>query len=167
MNVRTITQGLPRTTSWRKSLVAGGSLVMVLSLATLVSSATPSFASGMKSANGSAYCKLLTAYNKKQTAASKELSTPGAAEAALKLAIKNLKPEEALVLGVAPSSLQSSYKTLFKDINALYADLAKSNYNFEKLTKAQIASFEAMSRAMAPASAKINAYNKNVCGVKD
>jgi hypothetical protein len=168
MNARTITQGLPRATTWRRSLVASGSLVMVLSLATLVSSATPSFASThMKSANGSTYCKLLTAYDKKQTAANKELSTPGAAEAALKLAIKNLKPEEAIVLGVAPSSLQSAYKTLFKDINALYADLAKANYNFEKLSKAQIATFEAMSKAMAPASAKINAYNKNVCGVKD
>ena len=59
----------------------------------------------------------------------------------MEAAIKNLKPEEAMVLGVAPSSLQSAYKTLFKDINALYADLAKANYNFEKLTKAQIAAF--------------------------
>jgi hypothetical protein len=141
---------------------------MVLSMATLVSSATPSFASSYKSAGSSStYCKLLTAYDKKQTAANKALETPGALKAAMEAAIKNLKPEEAIVLGVAPSSLQSAYKTLFKDINALYADLAKANYNFEKLSKAQIAAFEAMSHAMAPASNKINAYNKNVCGVKD
>jgi len=168
MNVRTITQGLPRTTSWRKSLVAGGSLVMVLSLATVVSNASPSFAGTVtKSANGSSYCKLLTAYDKKQTAANKALETPGAAKAAMELAFKNLKPEEALVLSVAPSSLQASYKTLFNDINLLYADLSKANFNFEKLTKAQITAFEALSRKMAPASDKITAYNKNVCGVKD
>jgi hypothetical protein len=153
--------------SWRARCAAGASLVMVLSMATLVSSATPSFASSYKSAGSSStYCKLLTAYDKKQTAANKELETPGAAKAAMELAFKNLKPEEAVVLGVAPSSLQSAYKTLFKDINQLYADLAKANYNFEHLSKAQIAAFEAMSKAMAPASNKINAYNKNVCGVK-
>jgi hypothetical protein len=166
MNVRTITQGLPRTTSWRKSLVAGGSLVIVLSLATLVSSATPSFAS-MKSANGSAYCKLLTSYDKKQAAANKELETPGAAKAAMELAFKNLKPEENLILGVVPGSLKSSYESIFKDVNVLYADLAKADFDFEKLTKAQIAAFEAESKSMTAASNKINAYNKNVCGVKD
>jgi hypothetical protein len=139
--------------------------MMVLSLATLVSSATPSLAS-TKSANGSTYCKLLTAYDKKQTAANKALETPGAAKAAMEAAFRNLKPEENLVLGVAPSSLQAPYKTVFKDINLLYADLSKANFNFEKLTKAQIASFEALSRTMTPATNKINAYNKNVCGVK-
>jgi hypothetical protein len=141
---------------------------MVLSMATLVSSATPSLASSYKSAGSSStYCKLLTAYDKKQTAANKALETPGAEKAAMEAAFKSLKPEEAVVLGVAPSSLQSSYKTLFKDINALYADLAKANYNFEKLSKAQIAAFEAMSKAMEPATTKIDAYDKNVCGVKD
>jgi len=139
--------------------------MMVLSLATLVSSATPSFAS-TKSANGSTYCKLLTAYDKKQTAANKALETPGAAKAAMEAAYRNLKPEEALVLSVAPSSLQTPYKTVFKDINLLYADLSKANFNFEKLTKAQIASFEALANTMTPATDKINAYNKNVCGVK-
>jgi|HubBroStandDraft_6_1064221.scaffolds.fasta_scaffold123402_3 hypothetical protein len=154
--------------SWRAKCAAGASLVMVLSMATLVSSATPSFASSYKSAGSSStYCKLLTAYDKKQTAANKALDTPGAEKAAMEAAFRNLKPEEAVVLGVAPSSLQSAYKTLFKDINQLYADLAKANYNFEHLSKAQIAAFEAMSKAMAPATAKINAYNKNVCGVKD
>jgi hypothetical protein len=140
---------------------------MVLSLATLVSSATPSFASThMKLANGSSYCQLLTAYDKKQAAANKALETPGAAQAAMEAAFKNLKPEEALVLGVAPSSLQSSYKLVFKDINLLYADLASAHFNFEKLTKAQIASFEALSKTMSGAANKISAYDKNVCGVK-
>jgi hypothetical protein len=140
---------------------------MVLSLATMVSSATPSFASSMKSANGSAYCKLLTSYDKKQAAANKELETPGAAKAAMELAYKNLKPEENLILGVVPGSLKSSYESIFKDVNALYADLAKANFDFEKLTKAQIAAFEAESKSMTAATDKINAYNKNVCGVKD
>lgn len=168
MNTRTTTEGQRRSAPWRTKCAAGASLMMVLSLATLVSSATPSFASTrLKSANGSAYCKLLTAYDKKQTAANKALATPGAEKAALEAAIKNLKPEEALVLGVAPSSLQSSYKLLFKDINLLYADLAKANYNFTKLSKAQIASFEALSKTMEGPSNKITAYNKNVCGVKD
>jgi|SRR5580704_3636484 hypothetical protein len=166
MNARTNTHGLLRATTWRRSLVAGGSLVMVLSLATLVSSATPSFAS-MKSANGSAYCKLLTAYDKKQTAANKALETPGAAQAAMEAALKNLKPEEAVILGVAPSSLQSSYKLIFKDINAFYAVLAKAHFNYEKLSKSEIASFETLSKSMTTASNKITAYNKNVCGVKD
>ena len=153
--------------SWRAKCAAGASLVMVLSMATLVSSATSSFASSYKSAGSSStYCKLLTAYDKKQTAANKALETPGAEKAAMEAAFKSLKPEEALVLGVAPSSLQKPYKTIFADINLLYADLSKANFNFEKLTKAQIASFEALSKAMSPATAKINAYNKNVCGVK-
>jgi hypothetical protein len=166
MNVRTITQGLPRARSWRSNCVAGASLIMVLSLATLVSSTTPALA-GMKSANGSAYCKLLTSYDKKQNAANKALDTPGAAVAAEKLAFKNLKPEEALVLGVSPSSLKSSYELLFKDINTFYVDLSKVNFNYEKLSKAEIASFETLSKAMSGASNKITAYNKNVCGVKD
>jgi hypothetical protein len=141
---------------------------MVLSLATLVSSATPALAGTVtKSANGSSYCKLLTAYDKKQTAANKELDTPGAAKAAEELAFKNLKPEEALILGVSPSSLKSSYEAIFKDINVLYTDLSKANFDYEKLTKAQIAAFEASSRTMDAASNKIDAYNKNVCGVKD
>jgi hypothetical protein len=168
MNTRSTTEGPRRSASWRTTSAAGASLMMVLSLATLVTSATPSFASThLKSADGSAYCKLLTAYDKKQNAANKALDTPGAEKAALELAIKNLKPEEALVLGVAPSSLQSSYKLIFKDVNLLYADLAKVNYNFVKLSKAQITSFETLSRAMEGSSNKITAYDKNVCGVKD
>jgi len=167
MNTRATAVGRPRSAPWRAKCAAGASLMMVLSMATLVSSATPSLASThLKSANGSAYCKLLTAYDKKQTAANKALDTPGAEKAAMKAAFKNLQPEEQLVLDVAPSSLQSSYKLVFKDVNLLYADLAKSNYNFAKLSKAEIASFEALSKTMSGASTKISAYNKNVCGVK-
>jgi hypothetical protein len=168
MNARTTAVGLRRATPWRAKCAAGASLMMVLSLATLVSSATPSFASThLTSANGSAYCKLLTSYDAKQAAANKALETPGAAKAAMETAFKNLKPEEALILGVAPSSLQSSFKLLFQDVNKLYADLAAANFNFEKLSKAQIASFEASSKIMEGASNKITAYDKNVCGVKD
>jgi hypothetical protein len=142
--------------------------MMVLSLTTIVSGATPSLAAThVKSANGSSYCKLLTAYDKKQNAANKALGTPGSAEKAMETAYKNLKPEEALVLGVAPATLQSSYKLVFKTINLLYADLAKAHFNFEKLSKSQIASFEALSKTMSGATKKITAYNKNVCGVKD
>ncbi len=126
----------------------------------------PSRAAICKSATRSAYCKLLTSYDKKQNAATKALETPGAAVAAMELAYKNLKNEENVVLGIAPSSLQSSYKTVFKDINTLYGDLAKVHFNYLKLSKAQIASFEALSKSMSTASAKITAYNKNVCGVK-
>ena len=146
--------------------VAGASLAMTLSLATLVSSATPSFASAhLKYAHSSNYCTLLVAYNKKQTAANKAL-TPGGAAAAAKAAFKNLKPEETIILGVAPSSLQSSFKLLFKDINVFYTDLAAANFNYQKLTKAQIASFEVLSKSMTAASNKITAYDKNVCHVK-
>jgi hypothetical protein len=167
MNTHSTAGGLLRSAPWRAKCAAGASLMIVLSLATLVSSATPSFASThLKSANGSAYCTLLTAYDKKQNAANKALETPGAEKAAMETAFKNLKPEETLVLGVAPSSLQSSYRLVFKDINLLYADLEKSNFNFEKLSKAQIASFEALSKTMGGASNKIAAYDKNVCGVK-
>jgi hypothetical protein len=167
MNTRTTADGRRRSAPWRAKCAAGASLVMVLSLATLVSSTTPSFAGiRVKSANGSAYCTLLTAYDKKQTAANKALDTPGAEKAAIEAAFKNLQPEEQLVLGVAPSSLQSSYKLVFKDINQLYADLAKANFSFTKLSKAEIASFEALSKTMGGAANKISAYDKNVCGVK-
>jgi len=167
MNTRTTADGRLRSTPWRAKCAAGVSLMIALSLATLVSSVTPSFASThVKSANGSAYCTLLTAYDKKQTAANKALETPGAERAAIEAAFKNLQPEEKLVLGVAPSSLQSSYKLVFKDINLLYSDLSKANYNFAKLPKAQIASFEALSKTMGVAANKISAYDKNVCGVK-
>ena len=168
MNTRTGAEGLRRSASWRTKCAAGASLMMVLSVATVVSSATSSFASThLKSANGSAYCTLLTAYDKKQKAANKALETPGGAKAAMEAAFRNLKPEEALVLGVAPSSLQSPYKLVFKDINNLYAELSTADFNFEKLTKAQIAGFEALSKTMSAASNKITTYDKNVCGVKD
>ena len=167
MHATTTIRGQRRAKSWRPMGVVGASLVMTLSLATLVSTATPSFASAhVKQAHSSNYCNLLTAYNKKQTAANKALETPGAAVAAMEAAYKNLKSEEAVVLGVAPSSLQRSYRLLFKDLNVFYTNLSKAHFNYRKLTKAQIASIEALSKAMSTASAKITAYNKNVCGVK-
>jgi len=70
----------------------------------------------------------------------------------METAFKNLKPEEALILGVAPSSLQSSFKLLFQDVNKLYADLAAANFKLRELSKAQIASFEASSKIMEGAS---------------
>jgi hypothetical protein len=165
MHARTTFHG--RSTSWRTKCAAGASLAVVLSLATLASNATPSFASShLRSAHTSAYCKLLTTYDKKQNATTKALETPGAAIAAMELAYKNLKNEENVVLGIAPSSLQSSYKLVFKDINTLYGDLAKVHFNYLKLSKAEIAGFETLSKSMSSASAKITAYNKNVCGVK-
>jgi hypothetical protein len=167
MHARTTIRGLQRATSWRSRCAAGASFAVVLSLATLASSATPSFASShLRYSHTSNYCKLLSAYNKKQTAANKALETPGSAVAAMEAAYKNLKNEENLVLGVAPSSLQSSYKAIFTDINVFYADLSKVHFNYLKLSKAQIASFEHLSKSMSAASAKITAYDKNVCGVK-
>jgi len=167
MIARTDTLGLRRSSSWRARCAAGASLAVVLSLATLASSATPSFASThLRMASGSAYCQLLVSYNKKQTAATKDLSTPGAAVAAMEAAFKALKSEESVVLGIAPASLQSSYRTIFKDLNVFYTDLSAAHFNYLKLTKAQIASFEALSKSMAAAGAKITAYDKNVCGVK-
>lgn len=167
MTARTNTFGFRRSSSWRARCAAGASLAMVLSLATLATIATPSFASThLRLANGSAYCKLLISYDKKQTTATKDLSTPGAAVAAMEAAFKALKSEESVVLGIAPSSLQSSYKTIFKDLNVFYTDLSAAHFNYLKLTKAQIASFEALSKSMAIAGNKISAYDKNVCGVK-
>jgi hypothetical protein len=167
MIARTNTVGIGRASSWRAKCCAGASLAMVLSLATLASSSTPSFASThLKSANGSAYCKLLTSYDKKQTTATKALETPGAAVAAMEAAFKALKSEESVVLGVAPSSLQSSYKTIFNDLNKFYTELSAVHFNYAKLTKAEIASFTALGKSMATAGAKISAYDKNVCGVK-
>jgi outer membrane lipoprotein-sorting protein len=139
----------------------------VLTFGVLVSGATPSFAGTMMhSANGSAYCKLLTSYDKTQTAANKALETPGAAVAAMKAAYAKLKGVEATVLGVAPSSLQSSYKTLFKDLNLFYSYLSAANFNYAKMSKADLAKFVALAKTMTPAGNKINAYDKNVCGVK-
>ena len=167
MIARRTTQSHRHTTPWRAKCAAGASLVMVLSLATLASSATSSFASThVKSASGSAYCTLLTAYDKKQTTATKDLETPGAAIAAMEAAFKALKSEEKVVLGVAPASLQSSYKLIFKDLNTFYTYLSAAHFDYAKLTKAQIASFTALAKSMASAGNKIEAYNKNVCGVK-
>ena len=84
----------------------------------------------------------------------------------MEAAFKALKSEEAVVLGVAPSSLQASYKTIFKDLNTFYNELSAAHFNYAKLTRAQIASFESLSKSMATAGAKISAYDKNVCGVK-
>ena len=164
MHARTTFHG--RSTSWRTKCAAGASLALVLSLATLASSTTPSFASAhLRTAHTSNYCTLLVAYNKKQTAANKAL-TPGSAAAAAKAAFKNLKPEEAIILGVAPSSLKSSFELLFKDLNKFYGYLSAVNFNYQKLTKAEIASFEVLSKSMTSASNKITAYDKNVCHVK-
>ncbi len=139
----------------------------VLTFGVVVSGATPSFAGTvLHSANGSAYCKLLTSYNKKQTTANKALETPGAAVAAMKAAYAKLKGIEGLVLGVAPSSLQAPYKTLFKELNLFYGYLSSAHFNYAKLSKADLAKFAGLSKTMASASNTISAYNKNVCGVK-
>ncbi len=154
----------------RRSFVTKRSaLATALSLGALLATATPSFAgttSHLKEANGSAYCTLLVAYDKKQTAANKALETPGGAIAAEKAAYKSLTSIEGTVLNVAPSVLQSSFKTVFKELNVFYTDLSKVNFDYAKLTKAQIASFESISKTMAAASNKITAYDKKVCGVK-
>jgi hypothetical protein len=146
------------------------SLVVALSLGALLATTTPAFAgtsTHLTVAGGSSYCTLLVSYDKKQTAANKALETPGGAIAAMKAAFKALNSEEALVLSVAPSSLQSSYKNVFKELKVFYTELSKVNFNYAKLSKAQIASFEALSKTMAASSAKISAYDKKVCGVKD
>jgi len=150
-------------------VTAKASLAIALSLAALVATAAPSFA-GTRTrtlADSSSYCKLLVSYDKKQTAANKALETPGGAIAAMKAAFKSLNSVEGLVLNVAPSVLQSSYKTVFKELNVFYTDLSKVGFNYAKLTKAQTASFESLSKSMAAASNKITAYDKKVCGVKD
>jgi hypothetical protein len=156
-------------TPLRRSLITKrASIALALSLGALLATATPSFAgTRLKEANGSAYCTLLVSYDKKQNAANKALETPGDAIAAMKAAFKSLNSVEGEVLNVAPSSLQSSYKTVFKELNVFYTDLSKVNFNYAKLTKAQEASFEAISKTMAKASNTITAYDKKVCGVKD
>jgi hypothetical protein len=145
------------------------SIAAALSLGALLATTTPSFAgtTHLTSAGGSSYCTLLVSYDKKQTAANKALETPGGAIAAEKAAYKTLDSVEGTVLKVAPSALQSSYKTVFKELNVFYSELAKVNFNYAKLTKAQDASFEALSKTMEAASNKISAYDKKVCGVKD
>jgi hypothetical protein len=137
-------------------------------LGALLATTTPSFAgtsTHLTVAGGSSYCNLLVSYDKKQTAANKALETPGGAITAMKAAFKSLNSVEGLVLSVAPSSLQSAYKNVFKELGVFYAELSKVNFNYEKLSKAQIASFEALSNTMAASSAKITAYDKKVCGV--
>lgn len=146
------------------------SLVAVLSLGALLATTTPSLAgttTHLTSAGGSAYCSLLVSYDKKQNAANKALETPGGAIAAEKAAYKALDSEEGMILGVAPSVLQSSFKTVFKELNIFYSDLSKVNFNYAKLPKSEITGFEAASRTMDAASNKITAYDKKVCGVKD
>lgn len=143
------------------------SLVAVLTVGSVLAGATPSWAgTTLKSANGSAYCKLLTSYDKKQTAANKALQTPGGAAASIKAAYEELDKVEGVILGVAPSSLQKPYKTVFKTLNTFYGTLSKVGYNYAKLSKADVASFEAMATTMEVSSNKISAYDKNVCGVK-
>lgn len=146
------------------------SLVVALSLGALLATTTPAFAgtsTHLTVADGSAYCKLLVSYDKKQTAANKALETPGGAIAAMKAAFKSLNSVEGLVLNVAPSSLQGPYKAVFKELGSFYTELSKVNFNYAKLSKAQIASFEALSKTMAVSTNKITAYDKKVCGVKD
>jgi hypothetical protein len=154
----------------RMHVTRKASLAVALSFGALIATTTPSFAgttTRITVADGSSYCKLLVSYDKKQTAANKALDTPGGAIAAEKAAYKSLSSVEGLVLNVAPSVLQSPYKTVFKELNVFYSELAKVNFNYAKLTKAQDASFESLSKTMDAASNKISAYNKKVCGVKD
>jgi precorrin isomerase len=154
----------------RRRGVRHASLVLALSAGALVATTTPSWAGvtpHFKSASGSAYCSLLTAYDKKQTAANKELETPGAAVAAMKAAYKALANEESVVLGVAPSALQKPYKTVFKELNSFYDILSTVNFNYAKLSKADIAKFESVSKSMAASTTAITAYDKKTCGVKE
>jgi hypothetical protein len=154
----------------RLRLTKRTSLAAALTLGALLATTTPAFAgtgTHLTSAGGSSYCTLLVSYDKKQNAANKALETPGGAVAAMKAAYKSLNSVEGTVLKIAPSVLQASYKTVFKELNVFYTDLAKVNFNYAKFTKAQQASFEALSKTMGAASAKISAYDKKVCGVKD
>lgn len=166
MGARFIRSGVGATSFTR--LWATTTLIGAIALGGVVVGTTPSWAGSAptRSANGSAYCKLLVAYNKKQAAANKALSTPGAAKAAMETAFKNLQGEEGLILGVAPSSLQRPFKKVFAALNILYSDLSKANFNYAKLSKAEIAKFASYSKSMTAASNTITAYDRKVCGVK-
>ena len=146
------------------------SLVFVLTLGTLVSGGATSWASAapthVRLASGSTYCNLLATYQKKQAAANKAL-TPGSSVKAMKAAYAQLQGEEVLVLGVAPSSLQKPYKTVFAAVNLIFGAMAKVNYNYAKLSKSTIAGFVKYERSMATASKTITAYDKTVCGLKN
>jgi hypothetical protein len=159
----------PSSPGRKVHLTKRAALAAALSFGALVATTTPSFAgtTHLTSAGGSTYCTLLVSYDKKQNAANKALETPGGAIAAMKNAYKTLNSVEGEVLKVAPSALQSSYKTVFKELNVFYGELSKVGFNYAKLSKAQIANFEALSKTMAAASNKISTYDKKVCGVKD
>jgi len=142
--------------------------MMVLSLATTgLERDTVVASTHLTSANGSAYCKLLTSYDAKQAAANKALETPGAAKAAMETAVQESEAPK------RPSYLASRLVTaeqlqvVVPGRQQALRRLAAANFNFGKLSKAQIASFEASSKIMEGASNKITAYDKNVCGVKD
>jgi len=117
MNARTTAVGLRRATPWRAKCAAGASLMMVLSLATLVSSATPSFASThLTSANGSA-----TASCSRPTTRSRPPRTkPSRRRVRLRPRWKRRsriwKPEEPSYLASRPRHCRAAFKLLFENV---------------------------------------------------
>jgi len=169
MNARTTAVGLRRATPWRakcaaRRIIDDGALTGHTGLErdTVVRQYAPDVRERL------GLLQVLTSYDAKQAAANKALETPGAAKAAMETAFKNLKARRGPILGVrAHRHCRAASIGCSRRQQALPPNLAAANFNFEKLSKAQIASFEASSKIMEGASNKITAYDKNVCGVKD
>jgi len=151
MNARTTAVGLRRATPWR----AKCGRRRIIDDGALTGHTGPrarhrrSPVRHLTSANGSAYCKLLTSYDAKQARPrTKPSRRRVAAKAAMETAFKNLKARR------GPHTLASRPRSTAEQLQVVVSRTSTSftgrpggrDFNFEKLSKAQIASFEASSK---------------------
>jgi hypothetical protein len=151
---------------WRLATpTAIGSFVVLGSLlvgTTGSMAATPSRAAQ----NRTAYCKLLSSFNKKENTARNVYSSMTSPVPSMKAAYKALNGVAVQVLHVAPTPLKGTYTKEVNSLHEVYSDLAKVNFNYLSLPESEIMTFEQIQTAVNTETKKISTYDKKFCSTK-
>jgi hypothetical protein len=96
----------------------------------------------------------------KSTAISPTAFTPTSLEASF----TKVKTEESYIESNAPGSIKPDFVTLFTYFNKFVSVLAAAKYNFLKLTRTEVKSFETLDSSQVTAAEKaIKSYVTNIC----
>jgi hypothetical protein len=124
--------------------------------------ATPSRAAQ----NRTAYCKLLSSFNKKENTARQVYSSITSPVTSMKAAYKALNGVAVQILHVAPAPLKGTYSKEVNSLHVVYSDLAKVNFDYLSLPENEIMSFEAIQSSVTTETKKISTYDKKFCSAK-
>jgi hypothetical protein len=123
--------------------------------AAAVASAAP--VTTVKASGGGDFCKAVAASINKQTTAA------GGTNEEIAARIATARGEELQAAQLAPASIKADVTTLFAATDAVWAALAKVNYDYSKLKPTDMSALS--SPAVVAAEARLTAYMTGTCGI--